>query len=426
MLSPQTTSTGKDIHIDLFLVFLFSIFVYPVELKSSLLTNIYVTILPTIYLVLHINEWEYFTKTQIAMLGLALLLMLLSIVYPTLHGTYDFSYVMVTSSFFRYVPAFLMLACVLKRRVEEDASPKLYVFYLALATVAYVAGTIIFVVFPTIKTLWFRFFGEAISYEQFAESYGYTFRIGWQGFSGFPFTIRCTLSCIYLLYLYYGDTTFPLKSRTFLTCFIVCLLGNMFYGRTGFILSIVLSAISILLWGRSRLHVGTILLPLVIIAMVWMIAGFAHDIPFLSSWYNWVWTPIMNFLKTGSFENVSINTTIQGVRMPSQQTLLFGDGYYIQDEHYYMLTDSGIMRNLYFWGILGTIIAIYACIAAIWQGSWKDKILFTIIVTSFAVFFFKGNIYHLYFNLFFSISCSETIMLKPKAEYKNNIRIIRN
>lgn len=40
----------------------------------------------------------------------------------------------------------------------------------------------------------------------------------------------------------------------------------------------------------------------------------------------------------------------------SPKQLLFGDGKYVVDGLYYMHTDAGIMRNLLFWGVIGTAL----------------------------------------------------------------------
>lgn len=96
-------------------------------------------------------------------------------------------------------------------------------YYYALTHAIYVIGTLLLVFIPSLKTFWFSVFEEVVSSEMLSESFGYTFRIGWQGFSGYRLTLHCTLSCIFLLYLFYvGKRNFQINKKILLICYILC------------------------------------------------------------------------------------------------------------------------------------------------------------------------------------------------------------
>ena len=143
------------------------------------------------------------------------------------------------------------LISLLVKKYKERANIECFMYYYALTHAIYVIGTLLLVFIPSLKTFWFSVFEEVVSSEMLSESFGYTFRIGWQGFSGYRLTLHCTLSCIFLLYLFYvGKRNFQINKKILLICYILCFLGNMFYGRSGLVLTIITSAVASFVWGK--------------------------------------------------------------------------------------------------------------------------------------------------------------------------------
>ena len=86
-------------------------------------------------------------------------------------------------------------------------------------------------------------------------AYGYTFRYGWSGFSGFRTTYSCSISVIFLLYLYFEKNNGyikSLKTSSFAILLLLNLLGNMFYGRIGVVIFVAEVLFAILMYRRIR------------------------------------------------------------------------------------------------------------------------------------------------------------------------------
>lgn len=391
------------------ILFLFCFFIYPPMLKaSSLISYILIYGIPAAYLLLNYKLLSKITMKQLCLMGLAMLLVILSVLYPIAHGTGDFSYIMTATYIFRKLLVFIFLSCIIVKEYKGDCTSETFMYYYACTHAVYVIGTLILVVFPQFKSLWFNVFSEVIDSEQYLQTYGYTFRIGWRGFSGFRLTLQCSISCIFLLHLYFvGGAKGKIKISKFIVPYILCFAGNMFYGRSGLVITIISSFAAFLIWNKADLRRFLILIGIAIVGFIVLFQ--LKDIAFFSDWYYWVTTPIKNLITTGSFNNYSFSGTMNMIFMPKLSTILFGDGYYTMDGHYYMGTDSGVMRNILFWGVLGAIISYGITISAIFETKHKNLLLCLLLLFCFAAFEFKGDVYYEFSSLFIGLSFFESI-----------------
>lgn len=107
--------------------------------------------------------------------------------------------------------------------------------------------------------------------------------------------------------------------------------------------------------------------------------------------------------------------------IPSNKTLVFGDGYYTNSttNSYYMETDSGLMRQLLFWGVIGTSVS-YGCVLILFS-SFKDKykMLSIILLLGFIIFEIKGEVYYEYIPLL--VVFIQMILLEKEKYIKNNL-----
>lgn len=397
-------TSDRRIKVAPLLLFLFSLYIYPVMIKGpALLSYTYIYLLPAVYLVANYRSTAALTKWQTGVLVVAGVLFVLSFLYPVLHGTFDLSYVVVTTYIFRKLVVYVFLAHLLVRHYGEKTSIGHFMYYFALVQAAYVVGTMLMVALPELRQLWFSVFDEVTSSAPFAGVWGYTFRIGWQGFSGFGYTIFCSLSCIFLMYLRYGDDKgVQLSTTQFIVPFVLSILGNMFYGRSGLVVSMGACAVGLVVWNRRR--------PLNIVKMGLFVAALLlglyaiRNIPALSSWYYWMSMPIANLMTSGDFNNASIEATRNMVFMPEASTILLGDGLYTQDGHYYMYTDSGIMRTILFWGMLGFTLSygmVFCILAQTRKFSW---LFFVLLLGALAAFEYKGHMYYDFASLVLAFS----------------------
>ena len=387
----------------------FCIFIHPVKLKGpAILSYMYQYGIPFAYVFLHIRSVLKLSRKQAIIYGLLLLLVMLSIIYPTVHSTNDYSYVKVATYIFRKMMIYIFLVSILVKHYREEARTELFMYYFALVQAVYVVGTMVFVFVPGLKHLWFSIFNEVIESGTLMQSFGYTFRIGWQGFSGYEFTIACSISCMFLLYLYCKKRIgFSITAYQFIVPFCLCALGNMFYGRSGLVVTIFASGVGLLAWNRGHLLK---VFKLVGIMFIFILGVYMlRNVGIFKEWYYWMSTPIINLFTTGSFNNISISTTHDMVFYPGLKTLLLGDGYYVKDGHYYMMTDSGFMRSILLWGVVGTFTSYITTMIALWETKKHSVILFALLFCSFLAFEYKGHIYFEFILIMLAMTYVETL-----------------
>lgn len=101
----------------------------------------------------------------------------------------------------------------------------------------------------------------------------------------------------------------------------------------------------------------------------------------------------------------------------------FGDGYFVYDGSYYKNTDSGIIRNILFWGIVGWILSYVTTLYSIVSVKRKDKFLCLLILFVFAAFEYKGDVYYEFIVLFLSASFVDSIVGRLYADRNANLEV---
>ncbi len=332
--------------------------------------------------------------------------LLLSFIIPALHGTNDFNYVNVVLGIFRKAMIIAVLFLVVSKKCGQWGVIESFMYYYALASTLYVLSTILFTLSPGLRSSWQGMLNLSNTTLNLLTSYGYTNRFGWAGFAGFRNTIDCTISLIFLVYLFASNKSkFNLKIYSFVFLVFICFLGNMFYGRSGVIASTICLIAGLTLYRKIKPKVLLTMLGVVLIGVV-SINMLRSRIPAVNEWYIWISTPFYNLITTGSFNNYSANRLLnEMIFMPSPKTLLFGDGQYVDPAtgSYYMRTDSGFMRQILFWGVGATVIT-YACwihSLILIRQDWILKIMLLIMCVLFEI---KGEVYYEMLPLFLIVA----------------------
>ena len=319
------------------------------------------------------------------------LMFTMSLIIPVLFNTNDFSYLANTTYVFRKAPIYLFLIIIIIRKYGRNSIVEHFLYHYSMATVVYILFTIILIATPQIKTIWFNIFSMTNGTEELLTNYGYTFRIGWLGFSGFRFTMYCTFSCIFLLYLRYSSGKY-LTAKQFIIPYLICILGNMFYGRVGIIATFATSVLMMVMTDKLKIK-NILILSLVAAALLFSLYTL-RNLPIISDWYNWMTTPIVNLFTKGDFDNYSFDRMNSMLFMPEPETLIHGDGYYVYEGHYYKKTDLGIMRNVLYWGIPGAILSYGTTLYGLMDAKRKSRALLIAIIIAFAIFEYKGDTYY--------------------------------
>ena len=400
----------KIVKTDLKLLLLFCYYIYPFKFQNHLMLSYTVLyFLPLLYIFINMKHWTMrfqINNIQKYCAFSVVFLFLLSIALPFVHNTNDFSYVMTTTYIFRKLCIYMFLLIAVIKRHNDNITTCHFMYYFAYATSIYAIITLCFAFVPSVANWWINLISEPQPL-MLLQSYGYSMRIGWQGYSGFRCTIRCTLSVIFILYLILKKYPCTNKHSLYIVL-ILSLMGNAFYGRSGLLISLImllLTSVHILTSRINKLPVFlvSILLFLFFVVVLGNIYEPVHD------WYIWMTTPFVNFMYSGTFDNYSVDRLMNDmIFSPEWNTILFGDGYYTDpiNKAYYLNTDSGFMRSILFWGVPGTIIAYFTVFLLIIKMPVSSCMLKLMLFMSFSIFEIKGGVYYEYIALLFPLLCT--------------------
>ena len=394
------------------LLLIFALYLNPIII-GGLETVCYLLIYGSafIYLFLHgsyiFNKYLRRINIKIVMpMAWVCIALALSFFVPVVHATDDFTYINVILGIFRKAIILSFLFLIVSKRCEHESVIETFMYYYSLASVLYVLSSIIFTLVPPLRGMWQSILRLSNRTLHLLTSYGYTNRFGWAGFAGFRNTIDCTISIIFLIYLFAGERSkIRLKTAQFVLLAFLCFLGNMFYGRSGVIASAICLIAGLTLYKKIKPKVLLTIFGVVTVAVL-LINTLRNRIPAVNEWYRWISIPFYNLFTTGSFNNHSANRLFnEMIFMPSGHTLLFGDGRYVDPftRSYYMRTDSGFMRQILFWG-LGATLLTYLCwlhSLIILKRDWVFKIMLLVMCVLFEI---KGEVYYEMIPLFLIIA----------------------
>ncbi|EOS43387.1 hypothetical protein C810_03875 [Lachnospiraceae bacterium A2] len=278
-----------------------------------------------------------------------LVLMAMTFILPIIKDTMDFSYFKYHFDVLKKMVVIFGLAYLC---TDMHAFLKIFV----CATTIYVLITTVMLI-PSLHSLYSNLVvqGSSLNYEHLQTARFYT-RIGLQGFSGYTWTFRCTLSvgiccCGYIM----KDFNFSNFEVVFMG--IVNLVGTFFYGRTGTIIAclcIFLTAV----YQFFILRKGYLVVALLSIVLI-MVFLFLFNLDYIqkNASLAWMFEGFLNVVQSGKFTTGSSSYIVNRMFVPmSTDTFFFGDARYTEASGlFYRGTDLGVMRPLLFWGVVGQI-----------------------------------------------------------------------
>ena len=358
--------------------------------------------IPLIYIILNFYQLRsYFRGMPLSIFTIVIwpiFALSLSFIIPTFYGTNDYSYVNVILAIYRRAIICVFLFMLIGKKYPQEAVVEQFMFYYACATALYVISTILFILFPALKNFWIRTTHLSSKYLELLKSFGYVGRFGWSGFAGFRNTIDATLSIIFLTYLEHNNR---LPTQRYMALVIICFIGNLFYGRSGVLVSVICIVVGLILYKKlSFKSISMIILSTGSVVLVFIIVK--SRVPAINEWYVWASTPFKNLIQTGSFNNYSADYLLKDmIFVPEGKTLWVGDGLYIDPVNgkYYMDTDSGFMRQILFWGILLSSITYFVLILSVYYMN-HGVVLKILLLLMCVLFEIKGEVYYEMLPLF--------------------------
>ena len=332
--------------------------------KGSLLLYAWAYGIPLVYFACNLNYLKKIISLMIhsevlITIVLCITLACLSMLIPVLHGTYDFSYFFDSiMTMVKILIRMLFLVMIIIKNIP-NASQETFMKYFIFSCCLYIFGTIVMLLFPSIKNVFFELVKESEHAKSMALETRYSTRYGWAGFSGFEYTFKCVLALIFNDYLICKS----IKEKRIwkmigVSAFL--LVGTLFYGRIGSLFGIVVIGVLglRLLAKRSKIFIWVICGGIAVCLGLLVMQSRNDSI---RAWFVWAFDLFVTFAQTGKFETASSNILLeQMIFMPKNMTILLGDGMYTTTEGYYMSTDAGIMRSLLFGGILFVLVRYFS------------------------------------------------------------------
>lgn len=393
--------------------FAYLLFAFEIRSINRYAQMILVAVAVLIYLACNSKYWTKRDRFFQIIQGITIfvLFMIISVICVFMHGTGDTSYLLkIVIYIYNFLLWLAFVVHVLKITDKNNYSAKeVFAAEYCRIMMLYIIFTLFCVIVPSFREWWISFVHFSDNEMVLSQQSRYFARIGWDGFAGFGATFRCSLGIVFCLDLLNSKISLTYTSKKQLYFYLAfLLLGNILYGRIGVIASCgmiaLMSVIQIVRHGR----VGLLLM------IVFGIGLFAVSVNILKdsseaigTIYRWSFEPILNYLSGKGFTSGSSDTlfNMYTIGKPSLESFWLGDGYYTDPSgFYYKYVDPGILRFIFFWGIIPTVMAYVILIKKIRNSVFSDALTFTMLLTVLALFEFKGEICMTALYIFSAIS----------------------
>ena len=382
----------KDCNIPLiFSVFLFFLYIYPLYIYGIPLST------RVIYALLGFGMILYGRYLKLSLLnplkGL-IPMFIMSLFTGIINRTFDFSFakycVSVLIFFFAAFFLYNILSPILKKNqwLNLDFLIKLFIVVVTLQSII----SILMFIVPNLTEILYAIFpipeGEKATVEGLAG-----LRLIGLGSYFFAAGIIHGLSLIFIVYLYLKNKI----NKKWIVIYIFNFFVGLLMARTtviGFAISLLFMAIwkpLNIFYIKQKFKWGTLFVFLFIVALLGMLMVVNEDV------LKWAFEFFYNYSNSGSFESGSTNELKEMYVIPTNFfSYILGDGKYnLSDGSYYMSTDVGYLRLLYYGGIpmvISFYFFMYYIIKYIikYNSSTIDKYLFFTIFLYMLVLNFKG------------------------------------
>lgn len=297
---------------------------------------------------------NFCSKYAVGLLSINIGLIALGILYSLLHGTYDLSYIKTLFAQFIHIVCGIVIISYLKYKYQIDTTK-----IIQLIIYAYLIQSLIEVVASAVPSLatFLTFFNRASDAQE--ESGGVR---GMALASSTTWGLGLTYGLVFIIYTY----RYMLNRLSWKTVlgWLVLVLGTFFAGRTGFVGAALGIAYFIIFSKYSIINASQFILYAVLILIVLVTILFAIFPDYIEYMiFNvlpWAIEPVFNFIDGKGFSTGSTDVLDTMWNRPmTDLEFLFGTGWFTNaDGSYYLHTDVGVLRNLFYWGIIGYIALI--------------------------------------------------------------------
>ena len=226
-------------------------------------------------------------------------------------------------------------------------------------------------------------------------------RFGLPGMMVFGETIKCSIGVLFSCMLLYRGYLIGVLGL------FISLLGNLFYGRIG----VLLSFICVIVLLAEKISIKFVSAICLTVLLLYVILN-NLEMTELLYWLEWLYNPIESFfhgLSVGQFSlGSSADDLVENMYfVPDDVTFLWGDGRYTDASGYqYMSTDAGYMRIILFGG-LPLAFFVYGAFLLLSFAAYKNfgtnnKFMQKVVLVLVIMFFiseYKGDAYCIFFGV---------------------------
>lgn len=294
-------------------------------------------------LVKKINSKFFLNSVWLNLLVFASLLLIPSLIT----FTNDFGFLIQYFASYRSILLILCINMILIRYGVGDWKEIATIF---IKTVSLYVFFSLILLIPSIHKFWMNIIFLTETNQEAASGIVYYTRFGLQGFSGWGHTILCSIAvCLFWVLKIKGE-----KLSYFY--YFLCLLGCAMYGRSGLLVSMMISFVSSLIaFKYKKIKYFMFFLMVGIILYVLLLAYMNSSLSNHYNAFSWMLEPFVNILngnKNASSSSDVLKSMYAHFHIENVKALLIGEGRYTGDHgHYYKSTDVGFMRPLYFGGL---------------------------------------------------------------------------
>ncbi|GGE23842.1 O-antigen polymerase [Sphingobacterium cellulitidis] len=328
-----------------------------------------IEILGLFYFVLTIRKNAYLISNKYIFktIGLAILLFVVSFI-PLL-GNYDgleTEVIKISFDLILFLFGSFLICDLIKRNFNNFSIIKVFEILILVFSMQGVIS-LLFYFQPSIYNSYTNLLNTDVSQNLYERLHLAELRLMGVGNAFFNGVIKYGICLIILTFLkYIPSSIFHKKPLLFLSVFVFIVLVGIMTGRTFFIA--VLISICILCYFEfkriDKLIIKALFIPIVIaliIAPFYFLFSNYVDTNRLDNTLNFVLEFYYNYEATGQFSTNSSSGTLSMYVWPEElSTWIIGDGRFINpDGSYYMHTDVGYLRLIYYFGLVGTFVVFF-------------------------------------------------------------------
>ena len=276
---------------------------------------------------------------------------------------------------------------------QEKATLKRYASSIVVTCLFLLVSTVILLLIPSFSDFWI---GSVVSRNPLLDE-GYFYRKSILGYTGFDEATVYSISFFCAAYLLVDKVNKNEKIHWLLIAYCVLMCGSLLYARVTLSSALIsmIFAFAIVQDKKKFMNIFSHIL-LGIFAAFTLAFFISQGNDAVRLWFNWAVQPIVALFSGDGDGFGSLGSLINMIRMPSLRTFIIGDGYYILPSGYYMQTDIGYLRAIYYFGIFGTLlnyaIVVYLAYMICRSCKWEKSIalLMSAVLLNMILLEFKG------------------------------------